>query len=165
MDAVAAGLTTTHTYDIDHPGSGYVMPVKHTGLMVSHWLVWQLALQAGEEITSVMEDDVELAEDWLPRMHDALARVPEDWDILLLGSCNALDKPKRHISGCVWEVKYPQCTHWYLVRQKALGELIARHQKIWAPIDLALYHDSYPHLKVYTVIPRLARQHNQEIAE
>ena len=165
MDAYMSGVTTTNTYEVDHPGSGYVMPPKHTGLMISHWLVWQLAKQAGEEIASVMEDDIVLAPDWIPRLHDALNRVPPDWDILLLGTCNALDKEKRHISGSVWDVKYPQCTHWYLVRQKALGELIARHQKIWAPIDLALYHDSYPHLKVYTVIPRLATQHEMEIAE
>jgi GR25 family glycosyltransferase involved in LPS biosynthesis len=165
VNAAKWGLITTHTYEVDHPGSGFMIPKKHVGLHLSHWILWQKGLESGEDIISIMEDDVSMAGDWQPRLDHILAAAPQDWDIIFLGSCNALNKEKTHVSGCVWEVKYPQCTHWYLVRRKALPKLIETQEKSWAPIDLALIFSTLPHLKVYTAIPRLASQSTLDLPE
>jgi len=166
VNAATWGLTTLHPYEKDHPGSGYIMPQKHVGLHLSHWILWNLfAASAEGDSFSVMEDDVHLASDWKPRVEHAEACLPADWDICLLGHCNALDKPRHHVNGTVFKVAYPQCTHWYLVRRKALATLIETQRKVWAPIDLALIFGSYPQLNVYTVIPRLAQQFGIQLAE
>ena len=168
VNAVKWGLMTRNTYDKDHPGTGFLMPMKHVGLHLSHWILWQKALDSGEELISIMEDDVALAGDWSPRLQQILstaAQVTPDWDIIFLGSCHALNKPMTHIAGCLWDLRYPLCTHWYLVRRKALQPLIQTQEKSWAPIDLALVYESLPSLKVYTAIPRLASQNNIELPE
>lgn len=168
VNALKWGLITRNTYDKDHPGTGYLMPMKHVGLHLSHWILWQKGLDSGEDVISVMEDDVAMAGDWKPRLDHILETVSAadpEWDILFLGSCHALNKEKRHVFGCLWEVKYPLCTHWYLVRRKALPTLLESQEKSWAPIDLALVYDSLPKLRVYTAIPRLASQHNIDLPE
>lgn len=159
------GLTTTHPYEVDHPGTGYIVPRKHVGLHLSHWILWQLALRGHEDITSIMEDDVAMAGDWEPRLSSAIQAAPADWDMLILGHCNAINKPSTHINGQVFDVRWPQCTHWYLVRRKALPFLLESQEKCWAPIDLALIFNSYPHLKVFTTIPRLAAQSTINLEE
>ncbi len=165
INAVKWGLTTTHPYEVDHPGTGYIMPRKHVGLHLSHWILWQLALRSHEDFTSIMEDDVSLAGDWRPRLNAIVRSAPPDWDILLLGHCNAANKPATHVSGQLFDVRYPQCTHWYLVRKKALPILLETQEKVWAPIDLALIFNSYPKLKVLAAIPRLAAQSTIDLAE
>lgn len=165
VNALKWGLMTRNTYDVDHPGSGYVMPMKHVGLHLSHWILWNIAYEAGSECTSIMEDDVALSGDWSFRLQRIVETAPLDWDIIMLGSCNTVGKPTTHAAGSLFEVKYPQCTHWYLVRRKALPILIETQEKSWAPIDLALIFNSFPQLRVYTAIPRLASQHNMDLAE
>jgi GR25 family glycosyltransferase involved in LPS biosynthesis len=165
VNAAKWGLHTTHPYEIDHPGTGYITPPKHVGLHLSHWILWQLALRSDEDITSIMEDDVAMAGDWQPRLSTILTAAPDDWDIILLGHCNALNKPTTHVRGQLFDVRYPQCTHWYIARKKAIPFLLESQEKAWAPIDLALIFNSYPHLKVLTAIPRLAAQSTIDLAE
>lgn len=164
INANEAGLLTTHTYDRDHPGSGYRIPSKHVGLHLSHVMAWTTLWHLGVGYGLVLEDDALFEDGWFPRYQQALRDVPDDMDILHLGSCNTGDKVKTQVAGEVWEVKYPQCTHSYVVARKALPVLLATQQKIWAPIDLALIFNSYPQLKVYTVLPRICDQHGQDIA-
>ena len=165
VNAEKWGLTTTNPYEIDTPGSGYIMPRKHVGLHLSHWILWQIFLRSPETCFSVMEDDVQLASDWKPRLESVEAHLPADWDICLLGHCNALNKPMEHVKASVWRVAYPQCTHWYLVNRKALPFLIESQERAWAPIDLSLIFRSYPNLNVYTAVPRLASQFGMDLSE
>lgn len=58
----------------------------------------------------------------------------------------------------------PTCTHAYIVYKKALEKLLMTQRDIWAPIDLALIFRSFPHLNVYTVLPRICGQRGQDIA-
>lgn len=162
------GLLTSHVYDVDRPDNPVYMGPKQVGCHLSHWVLWQRAQASGDDVTSIMEDDVSLAGDWKPRLNqileDARLFVP-DWDILFLGSCHALCREKTHIHGCLWDLRYPLCTHWYLVRQKALPTLIETQEDSWAPVDLSLFFRSLPKLKVVTAIPRLAAQSRLEIPE
>lgn len=168
VNAVKWGLMTSNSYDVDHPGSGFMIPRKHVGLHLSHWILWQKALESKQDIVSIMEDDVALAGDWKPRLQTILSTASilcPDWDMIFLGSCNALNKDKTHLGGSLWDVRYPQCTHWYLARHKALPVLIETQEKSWAPIDLSLIFNSFPRLKVLTAIPRLAAQSTLDIPE
>tara|TARA_R110000868_G_C10684772_1_gene747778 strand:- start:137 stop:688 length:552 start_codon:yes stop_codon:yes gene_type:complete len=164
VNAAEMGLTTINTYEVDGPGSGYIMPQKHTGLCLSHWLLWKKLFedyQHFEDPHLVVEDDVE----FLPGWRDSLDAIkpPEDWDMILIGSCNCMDKARNEVSPGLFKVHQPQCTHAYLVRSKALPILIEEQKKIWAPIDLALIFGAYNKLNVYTVLPRICGQYGQEI--
>lgn len=164
VNAAEMGLTTINAYEVDGPGNGYIMPQKHTGLCLSHWLLWRDIrnnYSESQDAHLVVEDDVEFLAGW----HDTLDAIvpPEDWDMILIGSCNCMDKERKEVSPGLFKVHQPQCTHAYLVRSKALSVLIEEQKKIWAPIDLALIFGAYNNLNVYTVLPRICGQHNQEI--
>lgn len=176
INAAAHGLTTVNPYEVDDPGSGYIMPQKHVGLCLSHWLLWR-GLEpmrrvgvcrdghttSGElEASLILEDDAEFLPDWRESL-DAII-PPDDWDMILIGSCNCGDKPKEEVWPGLFKVHQPQCTHAYIVRHRALPTLIECGRKIWAPIDLSLIFGAYEKLNVYTVLPRIAQQHGQEIA-
>ncbi len=171
FDGPALGLTTVFPYEVDSPGSGYIMHSKSVGLVLSHLTLWKigkdiLGISPSSHIT-VMEDDVEFIPGWRDRYNTAMEKMPDDWDMIFIGSCNCADKPKEEIGGGVFKVLEggPQCCHAYMVRGRALAKLIDSFERIWAPVDLALIFDAFPKLNVYTILPRLAGQHGEEIGE
>lgn len=161
VNAAKMGLTTIHPYEIDHPGSNYIMPSKHVGMHLSHFLLWRhLKEYHSEPVYTVFEDDVRMVSGWQERFITSINSVPDDWDMLFLGSCCTDGKPSSHVLGNVHKVYYPLCTHAYMVSRKALPVLLETQEKSWAPIDLALNFNSFPMLKVYTVLPRIADQYD-----
>lgn len=165
IHAKSFGLLTCHPYEVDHPGTGYMIPQKHVGLCLSHYLVWSIARHSGEPGPfMVIEDDAEFAPDWQERLRRALDDTPDDADLLMIGNCNCAGKPTRHVAGEVHHVQWPQATHAYVVWPQALPRLLATQRDVWAPIDLALIFRSYPTLNVYTVLPRIVGQRNMELA-
>jgi GR25 family glycosyltransferase involved in LPS biosynthesis len=159
------GLLTWRTYDVDHPGTGFRIPAKHVGLCLSHYVAWSICAHLPDEWFMILEDDADFAPDWKPRLEQAVREAPPDTDILLIGSCNCMDKPRIQIAGSetLWRVQWPQCTQAMVIHRKAIPTLIQTQRKIYAPIDLALIFHSYPHLNVYTVLPRIVGQRGQEI--
>ncbi len=163
FDGPRSGLYTGLTYDVDHPGTGFRIAQKIIGIAMSHIMVWTALRHMPEDYWMILEDDAMLDADWEPRLTAALADVPQDWDMLYAGSCNCFDKEKTLIAGNVYQVKWPQCTHCYLVRKKALEVLLSTNDRIYSPIDCALVRDSFPKLNVYTVLPRIVSQDGTDI--
>jgi len=163
------GLLPSRPYNEDRPGCGFLNPISQVGLMLSHYMVWQVCQQVclysplPDEFL-ILEDDAKFPEDWIERLDVAMADIPADWDIFLIGSSNTHDKPKKQICGDVWEVKYPFCTHAYMVRRKALQTLLANCRDATLKIDISLIKNAYPLLKVYTMLPRLVEQRGTELA-
>lgn len=163
VNAFTWGLTTVHTYEVDHPGSGYIVDRKHVGLALSHHFLWRKLSESSEDVFTVIEDDAIFISGWRLGLEAALRDVPTDWDILMIGSCNCGGQRTQHKKGNVYEVTFPQCTHAMIIRKKALPVMIETQEKAWAPIDLSLIFRTYPLLRVYTVLPRLVDQHNTNI--
>lgn len=163
INAETAGLVTTHPYEVDNPGSGYIMLPKHVGLCLSHYMIWQICLSMKEDRYLILEDDALFYDDWFPRLEKALVDTPADADILMIGHCNATNKPKTHIKGEIYDLRYPQCTQAYVVYQKALIPLLEQQRDIWAHIDLTLIFKSFPYLNVYTVLPRIVDQRDMDL--
>lgn len=160
IDASRWGLTTTNTYEIDNPGSGYVVKQKHVGLHLSHYILWQIQRELGLEEMTVLEDDVLFTDDWKDGYKEARENLPDDWDFLMIGSAHCQYRHKKQIAGNVWNVMWPITTHAYIVRLKAIQTLLKTQRCAGSPIDLSLIFRSFPLLKVYTILPRLASQHN-----
>ncbi len=163
LDGPRSGLATGWTYEIDHPKSGYKIGPKIIGIAMSHIMLWTALRHMPEDYWMVLEDDVLFDADWKPRLESALASAPAEWDMIYSGSCNCFDKPKTHIAGDLYQVKWPQCTHCYVVSRKALDTLLDTNVRIWAPLDCALVYESFPKLNVYTILPRIAAQDGTDI--
>jgi GR25 family glycosyltransferase involved in LPS biosynthesis len=160
IDADRFGIKAVHPYT--HDGGNEPIRQHQLGCFLSHWVLWS-QLDQEQNWHSIMEDDVILRPGWRRGLSEAMACLPKDWDILLLGSCNCGDKTKRQVAGPLWVVEGPMCTHWYIVRGSALPTLMTQQATIRAPVDISLGFHSYPHLNVYTALPRLADQHDTEI--
>lgn len=163
--AGVSGLVTIHTYDVDNPGTNFNIGGKIVGIFLANYVAWMICSFLDDDSFLIMEDDIRLRPDWKQRMEQALKDVPDDWDVIYFGHCNTKFQPKTHIKGELYEVKYPQCTHCYAVRKKALGFLLATQRKVYGPIDCTMVLHSLPALRVYTLLPRLADQANTVISE
>jgi len=163
IDAKRWGLTTKRPYELDTPGSGYIMEQRQVGLHLSHYFLWRLMEYTGMEEMTIVEDDVEFSKDWESQYTSARQSVPDDWDFLMLGSGLTSEKYRRHVAGNVWEILWPMTTHAYIIRKKALKLTLETQRYSYAPIDLALYFRTWPRLNVYTVQPRIAVQNGTEI--
>jgi GR25 family glycosyltransferase involved in LPS biosynthesis len=165
LHAEKAGLSTVHPYEIDNPGSGFRMGYKPTGIWLSHVMLWSALMLVHEDYFFILEDDAKFPDGWHARFVQALQDVPRDFDMLYVGNCCCKGAPTTHIKGEVFDVRYPQCTHAYVIAKKALPVLLANTRKCWAPIDLALKLEILPLLKAYTVLPSIFSQFNTEIPE
>ncbi len=156
-------LSTEHKYERDHPGSGYKISGTVIGCTMSHWTLWKALDYLGQEDWyHVMEADIKFRDGWRARFDKAMEDVPSDWDMIYTGSCCA--DQTNNVQGEVYKGS-ALCTHWYMVRHKALATLIETNQKAEAPIDIQICLESHPKLNVYTILPRLADQHNTVIPD
>lgn len=165
IHAEKAGLKTVHPYLLDHPEENFTMGYKPTGIWLSHIMLWSALLLVHEDHFLILEDDAQFPENWHARFVAALNDAPRGFDMLYVGSCCCKGMPTTHIKGEVFDVRYPQCTHAYVVAKKALPVLLSTNRKAYAPVDIALNLHSHPLLKVYTVLPRIVGQFNTDISE
>ena len=165
INGETAGLSCTNTHTLPD-GTIYTPTPKHVSLCLNHWFLWQRilsrAMTSKDDFSIVLEDDVRFTSNWFEKLKRAIQDVPEDWDILFLGSCYARNFPVAHIVGDIWKVEKPNCTHAYCVRHKALPVLIEKCHRIYTNIDWAIIEQAIPHLKTYAILPRLADQFTME---
>jgi hypothetical protein len=171
LDAAAMNLSPNNYYErngvslgIDlktgGPLAGEKIGHRPVAACLSHLMMWKVLSYMPEDSFWCLEDDVEFSVNWKEAYALAMAHLPADWDIVFIGSCCAHGRPTTDLGGGLYEVKYPLCGHALQIRKKALPILIEAHQRIWAPLDIAMFHDSLPLLKVYTVLPRMCGQKN-----
>ncbi len=163
IHAQTAGLSTEHTYELDNPGSGWRLGYNPTGIWLAHYILWNTLAHLPYDRVMILETDVKFNDNWKARFDKALSDAPGDFDILYTGSCCTEGHPKAHIAGDIWETKHMQCTHSYVVRRGAIPVLL-RMRKIWAPVDIQMQLECFPHLKTYAVLPRIFDQHNMTLA-
>lgn len=163
INAPKFGLATLKAYEVDAPGSGYKMGASELGCTLSHWTLWNtldFMVRQSEQTGDywmILEDDVVLLPGWRKEIESALRDLPADWDMLFPGSCCTSDKPRTEIRPGLVETT-PLCTHCYIVRAKALPVLLRTNEMAWTKVDLQLYFNSFKHLKVYAILPRVAEQ-------
>ncbi|MBM2845741.1 MAG: hypothetical protein HW407_1053 [Bacteroidetes bacterium] len=166
FDSQQCGLRTEHTYEFDSPGSGYRIGAKEIANWVSFYSLWSaLNMQADEHFLQ-LEWDADFHPGWFQRAEKALRDTPEDFDMLQLGSCCCMDKPRTQVAGDVWQVKWPACGHATILARKCIPALLRSQRKVWAPMDLSLIFGTFEQegIKLFTVLPRMADQFNTNLA-
>jgi len=162
IHAARLGLYTELPYQYDSgPESDFKIPPKAVGCWLSHRALWAALLLMDQDITLVVEDDAAFPSNWRQRTEKSIQDAG-DFDMLFIGSCCAEDKPRYHVAGDVYDVRWPFCTHAYVVRKRALKILIDELDKArcYGPIDISLGLHAFSKLSaVYTVLPRIVDQH------
>lgn len=165
ISAAVSGLKTTHPYEVDAPGSGWNIGPKPVATWLSFYMLWGALNLLPDQHFLTLEWDCCFPENWRQRTEAALRDVPPDFDVLFLGSCCAMDKPKTHVAGEVWDVRYPMCGHATVIAKKALPVLLRTQRRVYAPLDISVAAWSLPELKTFTVLPRIAGQFDTNIPE
>lgn len=165
IHAETFGVMACRPYKRDDPKGGYIIKMAQVGLALSHYMVWNVCLQHGDDSFLILESDSEFPENWKSKLDQAIADAPEDWDVILAGNSNCSDKPQTHIKGEIYEVKYPFCTHAMLIRFKALQTLIESVRDAATHIDISLIDCAYPKLKTFSVIPRVVGQRGRQLMD
>lgn len=166
LDASVTGIDSTKwPYEIDHPGSNYKISNKNINMVLSYLMLWKTLQAFREDAFVIVEDDVRFDADWKIHFYEGLTHLPEDWDLLYLGSCCCENRAcNKLIWGRLYKISYALCTHAFAVRAKALPILLDRCEKIWATIDIAIALQCMPQLNCYAFLPRLATQFQTDIS-
>lgn len=159
INGQVAGLHTKHPYALDNHDT--TVGFHSCGIYTTWRGIWSAILVGDHTHWLVMEQDVVFNPGWRERMDQALRDAPKDFDVLLLGSCTTLDKPRKHVAGEVWDLRYPFCGHASVISKAGASRMIELCQKCWAPLDVQLIVEAFPRMKVFTVLPRLCSQFNK----
>jgi len=158
-----SGLASTHPYEHDHPGSNYHIGPATIGIFISHIIAWSIVAAGDTNHAIIFEDDVILCDNFSERLKQATLDMPADTDVLFLGSCCCEGHIKQRMAGEVFEVRYPQCLHAYMITKHAAEVLLANYRDVYGPVDCLMRLGSFSGLKVYTVLPRMAEQLNTNL--
>ncbi len=150
------------TFDFDRAGDK--IGVKHIAATLTHWAAWKVMSYQPDDSFVILEYDVRMVDDWQDKFHQAMSVLPEDWDLVYLGSCCCKGRNTSLIGNNLYKVEYPLCGHAIMYRKKSLETLLDVHQRINAPLDIAMLTMSLPKLNVYTVLPPICVQHNTIVA-
>jgi len=154
MDSAITRLDHLDTFDLDAPGGK--IGLKGVTLCLHYYQMWKVLSYLEGDRFWVLEDDAEFDKDWRERYDSAMAVLPDDWDVVFMGSCCTEGRPCISVGNNLYESQWPMCTHAMMYRKKALPTLLEVHEKIWAPIDIAMVTASLPKLRVYTILPRIS---------
>lgn len=163
INAPVAGLATSHCYDLDHPGTNFKMGAKPTGIWLAHIIAWSVAMQFSDEYIMVLETDAQFHDGWKEKLEESVKIAPSNADFIYPGSCCTEGHERTWVGGDVWECKHVQCTHCYIVRRAVLPFMLKTIRKCYAPIDIQMQLECFPHLKVYAILPRIVSQFNTVI--
>lgn len=150
-------LNAKESFDLDRAGER--LEAKHVAATLTHWAAWKVASYCSEDSFWFLEFDVRMVEGWREQYETAMSVMPDDWQVIFLGSCCCKDRETIHVSENVYEVKYPLCGHALQINRSALPVLLHEHQRINMPLDISLYHNSLPKLRTYCILPRIIEQH------
>jgi len=149
-------LNAKDTFDLDRAGER--LEAKHVAATLSHYLVWKVMQYQPDDSFWVLEYDVRMVDGWKEQYEQAMSVMPDNVDIIFLGSCCTKGRATTHIGENVYEVKWPLCGHAQEIRRSALPILLKEQQKICMPLDIALYQQAFPKLKVMTILPPIIVQ-------
>jgi GR25 family glycosyltransferase involved in LPS biosynthesis len=152
------GIRGTHPYLGDDPNRTIPQGQKDIGSVLSHYIIYNVINAMSGEYFWITEDDARFVDGWREKLNQALQDVPQDFDVLFTGSCCTCNLQKKHIAGSIFEVKYPLCGHSYIVHKRAIGLFLSTQRDTGIPTDIQLKQKAFSHLKVFTILPRLAGQ-------
>ncbi len=139
------------------------------GCALSHINIYKHMVEQNIEKAVVFEDDIRIEGD-LHSIITAIDKLPDDWELLLLGyhsgperdrSIKASLRPRRKITDdytVVRLIETAKGAHGYLINLRGAKRLMKQLSLIQKPIDHYTGSDKYVNL--YAIFPRLIRVDN-----
>lgn len=131
------------------------------GCYASHLLVYEEMLKRGCVCAAVLEDDVEIAEDFTCAVNEALRCAPEAWDIIHLSTRFKRPAfPVRRLEcgrALVRYARLPVNSAAYLISARGAAKMLAPGPRKW-PVDLEIRFAWERGLEVLGVYPAPALQ-------
>ncbi|HUD11067.1 MAG TPA: glycosyltransferase family 25 protein [Candidatus Saccharimonadia bacterium] len=143
-------------------GFPYFIDWRATGCYLSHWMTWNHLILSKVPYAMIVEDDIKLCGNFTNEFEAGYAELPSDWGYGLVGHCCAGGKPANVITPRISDIRWPMCTHCYIVKLDALEKMIEPMAECRSPIDIAIFENVFSRgiVKCYTFTPRLAVQYD-----
>ncbi|RHZ47036.1 hypothetical protein Glove_595g19 [Diversispora epigaea] len=147
------------------------MSSRYKACYVSHYKVYESIVTHGYNSTLILEDDIDMEEDIKKIVEEeVLPYLPENWDLLYLGSCAAGGVHDNDVSlnGESFEYKiftnkFPACTHAYAVSLAGAQKLLNYLVNVNIPLDLYLREVMFAgNITTVTLIPSAIVQWKSE---
>lgn len=162
----SAGITAERLagFDISEMSGvfNFVRSKGHIGCTLTHIAALTLAQYRSLDSVLVLEDDATFGFDFRERFAEAVPHVPDDWEILYLGSWTdfgPFTDNVKPVSGPIVKLDWALCTHAYAVRGHAIDKILVSAVTKREPIDQVyaqMMRDG--ELTAYAVKPSLAFQ-------
>lgn len=164
------GVLGTHPYELDNPGKGHIMGQKYTGSFLSMYVIYSICNHLPDSHFLIMEDDTRFSDGWYPKLENALKKIPSDFDWIFVGSCCAVDKRAEYLGDGLYKyprtkqfpVNYPMGGNCMIVAKKAIKHILATQRDAYAPADISMALHSFQEMEVYSILPRICEQLNNE---
>ena len=134
------------------------------GCYASHLVTAETILERGLPYAAVLEDDVQLADDFHKLIDEAVAQVDGEWDILSLSGAKqhphfkiAPISPEHHL---VHYLHFPKTTAAYVISASGCRKLLATRRRT-RPVDVDIRYGWEMDVNGYGVFPPPAWQTNQ----
>lgn len=128
------------------------------GCFLSHYFILQEALLNGYKRIAVFEDDVLLSANFSARLTEAMAQVPDKWQMLYMGYYERSGKAKVQVSENITIPKNTWGTHAYMVQNDGIKIMYDNLQTIRSHIDVQISEDIVPKMYTYCISPAICFQ-------
>lgn len=116
--------------------NGRKLSLAEISLVMKHYSAFKDTVEKGYNNVVVFEDDIILVEDFDKKLDKYLNQLPDDYDILWIGTCCNLHVPQYNPHIHVYSTQHgSRCTHAYLISQGGCKKLIDHFHTIYQPID------------------------------
>lgn len=151
--------TTIPNYEI-FPGREYFITPGHVGCILSHLMLWNVLLTQPEEEFLIIEDDVQLCDDFFEKFVKFKLELSSDWEFVSVGwlPITGYDESNTVKISDNIAIRMIEGTHAYMVKKSALKTLIETNQLAWSHIDIQISKKSFPKLVHYSFEPSLISQ-------
>lgn len=177
-ERVSASRTGTHNENISDFSQKMCIQ-SALGCSASHRKVWKEVVDQNLDMAMILEDDVRFVDGAMEELDKVLEELPEDFDILYIGSGGLNSHTIRHIgdlflypislingrkgekiSDRLITPLVPLDMHAYVISNKGAKKLFEREQiSCHQDLEIAVFMDN---LKMYACDPVLAEQTNFE---
>ena len=150
------------------------LTINEIGCALSHLSIYNKMIDENIENALIFEDDILIEQAALVSLMDSLYKLPNDWELVLLGNHQGIAKDyetqssiwsKKKISNThklLRPIKLAYGAHGYLINLRGAKKLAKELQIIKQPLDH--YTGSEMFVNLYTISPRIIRlQHTLHI--
>lgn len=116
--------------------NGRNLSLAEISLVLKHKYVFDDVVKNDYKNVVVFEDDIILVDDFSTKLNEYMNQLPEDYDILWIGTCCDLHVPQTNPNINVYPCQHgSRCTHAYVISNSACKKLNDIFHGIYQPID------------------------------